>query len=84
MRDAPTCFSLKLRRVTVDEAGLTPLALENELEVLYEDSRTSSERELRADGRVLTCILVKHVDDLKFGGEPAKVRRLLELVERNF
>ena len=75
LRDAPTCFSLKLRRVTVDEAGFIPFALEGELEVLYED---------RNGSRVLTCILVNHVDDLKIAGEPAQVQRLLQALERTF
>ena len=64
LRDALKCFSLKLRRVTVDEAGFTPLALEGELEVLFED---------RGGTRVLTCILVKHVDDLKIAGEEGAI-----------
>jgi len=75
LRDAPKCFSLKLRQVTVDEVGFRPLALENELEVLCED---------RNGVQTHTCILVKHVDDLKIAGEPAAVKKLLEALERTF
>ena len=76
LRDAPKCFSMKLRRVTVDECGFTPLALEGELEVLYEKQGGA-----RA---YLTCILVKHVDDLKIAGEPHAVKRLMDALERTF
>ena len=66
---------MKLRRVTVDGVGLAPLALEGELEVLYE---------MRHGVRAYSCILVKHVDDLKIAGEPASVKRLMEALERTF
>ena len=59
----------------MDEAGFTPLALEGELEVLYE---------YRGDSHDLTCILVKHVDDLKIAGEPAQVQKLLQALVKTF
>ena len=57
----------------MDEAGFTPLALEGELEVLYEE---------RSGTRVLTFIPVEHVDDLKIADDPAQVERLLQALEK--
>ena len=58
--DAPRAFSLKLLKVTRDKCRLMPSAVDPELCMRHDDG-------------VLTCIMSKHVDDLKFAGDAAVV-----------
>ena len=62
--DAPRAFSLKLLKVTRDKCKLMPSTVDPELC-------------MRHDNGVLTCIMSKHVDDLKFAGVPEVVAEVL-------
>ena len=53
-RDAPRCFSLKLRHVA-EQFGLLSASVDSELEVLHQEGE-------------LRVAIVKHVDDLKMIG----------------
>ena len=70
LKDAPQAFSLKLRGVT-RECGLKAILLDSELLVLHQGGR-------------LCFIMSVHVDDLKFAGEPAVVKRIMAKIEQVF
>jgi hypothetical protein len=69
--DAPRAFSMKLREVTTQKCKLVPCNVDNELM-------------LRHDNGILTCMMTKHVDDLKITGEPAIVKEVLLEIQKVF
>ncbi len=58
MVDAPFAFSIKLGMVTHDKCILIPSKIDPEFCCRHEKGE-------------LTCIMTKHVDDLKIAGRPA-------------
>ena len=69
--DAPRAFSLKLQTVTRDKCGLMPSSIDPELCYKHENGE-------------LTCIMSKHVDDLKFVGKPETVLNILQEIQKVF
>ena len=74
--DAPRCFSLKLAKVTKDICGLIPCTVD--AEVCVKHSTDSSGKP------ALTCILAKHVDDIKITGYRETVVWVLKKIEEQF
>ena len=69
-RDAPRCFSIKLRQVT-EAFGFQCSSIDSELELLHE-------------GGQLVMILVKHVDDLKIAGLRHRIEAFIKHVSNTF
>ena len=69
--DAPRAFSLKLSRVTTGKCRLVPSKVDPELCCRYDNGR-------------LVCMMTKHVDDLKIAGEPAVVKEILTILQKEF
>ena len=69
--DAPRAFSMKLGLITRGNYKLLP-------------SKVDPELCLRHDNGVLTCIMTKHVDDLKLAGKPEIVREVLKELQAVF
>ena len=69
-RDAPKCFSLKLRKAT-SAFGLQQSSVDSELELLY-----------RAG--VLVMIVLKHVDDLKMAAKKALIQEFVDHLSKTF
>ena len=69
-RDAPKCFSLKLRRIT-REFGFVCSTVDPELEFLY-------------DRNELVMIILKHVDDLKMAGAKARIEAFVAHLSKVF
>ena len=69
-RDAPKCFSLKLRQIT-EEFGMVSSVTDPEMELLF-------------DNGALLMIVVKHVDDLKMAGQRALIEKFVQHLSRVF
>eukprot|EP00439_Symbiodinium_sp_Y106_P057262 s2270_g8.t1 len=69
-RDAPRCFSLKLRQVT-EAYGLQPSSIDSQLELLFEAG-------------VLIMMILKHVDDLKMAGKRKVIEDFVRHVSQTF
>ncbi|CAE8594372.1 unnamed protein product [Polarella glacialis] len=68
-KDAPRAFSLKLASVTQSPAcRMVPTTMDREFEVRHDDGR-------------LVAMQVKHVDDVKMGGETAIVHDIIAKLE---
>ena len=70
-RDAPKCFSIKLRKVTA-AFGLRSCSVDAELEFLFDDSSR------------LQMAIVKHVDDLKMIGEKGIIQQFVDHMSATF
>ncbi|CAE7581720.1 RE1 [Symbiodinium sp. CCMP2592] len=70
-RDAPKCFSIKLKKVTAS-FGLVSSSVDAELEFLFDD------------GNRLQMVLVKHVDDLKMIGAKETITRFVQHLSATF
>ena len=70
-KDAPRAFSLKLAKVTREQAGFQPALYDQELE--FKHVNTS-----------LVALLSKHVDDITISGEPSVVEDTITKVEHVF
>ena len=70
--DAPRAFSLKLQMVTRDKCGLQPSTVDQEL-CYYHDNHGD-----------LKLIMTKHVDDLKFAGDPAVIQTVMTEIQKVF
>ena len=70
LRDAPRCFSMKLRKGT-QECGLVSLQSDPELEAIHEAGQ-------------LMMVLAKHVDDLKFAAPKPWIEWVLQKLEKIF
>ena len=71
-RDAPRCFSMKLRKVT-QEFGLVCSIVDPEFEMLFS-----------ADSSELLMAIIKHVDDLKMIGSRKLIEKFVAHVSRVF
>ena len=69
--DAPLAFSVKLGMVTRDKCGLIPSKIDPEFCCRWDDGE-------------LTCIMTKHVDDLKVAGKPEVVKFALAEIQKVF
>ena len=69
-RDAPKCFSLKLRQAT-QAFGFVCSSVDPELELLFEGSE-------------LPMVVVKHVDDLKMAAKRELIEKFVEHLARTF
>ena len=69
-RDAPKCFSLKLRQVT-EAFGLKSSSIDSELEMLHRDGQ-------------LCMAIIKHVDDLKMIGPRALIEKFVNHLSATF
>ena len=70
--DAPRAFSLKLQMVTRDKCGLQPSTIDQEL-CYYHDKHGE-----------LKLIMTKHVDDLKFAGDPDVIHTVMTEIQKVF
>ena len=70
-RDAPKCFSLKLRQAT-QEFGFVSSIIDPELELLFDTNRT------------LFMAILKHVDDLKMIGPRHRIIKFVEHLSKVF
>ena len=69
-RDAPKCFSLKLRKAT-SEYGFVCSSVDQELELLFKDGS-------------LVMMVLKHVDDLKMAGPRSEIEKFVEFLSGVF
>ena len=73
--DAPRCFSLKLSACTTNDCGMTSSSVDPELCMLHE---------WKNGEYVLTCLLTKHVDDVKIAGNKETVLKVLQKLQAVF
>ena len=69
-RDAPRAFSIQLRKAT-RSFGLVSSLVDSELEYLWEDGE-------------LKLMVLKHVDDLKIGGNPDMIKKFVAHLAEKF